>query len=108
MNFPCTMCGGCCKRIGNVVSNFRLKESKDDPYYFPYDYDENGVCEKLDSENKCTVYENRPLLCNIDAIIKFQGVDKKEFYMQNAFTCNKIMDEDNISMEFRININDTL
>ena len=103
--FPCTMCGCCCKRVGNIVHNFGLKEKKDNPYYFPYDYDEKGVCEKLGSDNKCTVYDSRPLLCNIDAIVEFQMVDKKKFYMQNALACNKMMDEDNVPMDFRIDIN---
>ena len=42
---------------------------------FPFGHDENGVCEKL-VDNKCTVYETRPLLCRVKSMHKKFYADK--------------------------------
>lgn len=70
--------------------------------YFPYNWDENGVCENLTEDNKCKVYENRPLICNVDKFAEYNKLDKNEFYKVNIRACNYMMDLDDISLEFRI------
>lgn len=101
MKFPCSACGCCCKRIKSVVEVLKLKDIHS-PLYFPYDWDSNGACSKLDSQNKCTVYKNRPLICNVEKLTEFLGYDKISFYKENISACNKMMDEDNIPLQFRI------
>lgn len=34
------------------------------------------------------MYEDRPTVCNIDRTAELLGLDKKEFYKQNAEVCN--------------------
>jgi Fe-S-cluster containining protein len=86
------MCGCCCKRVGIF---------KETGIYFPYDVDENGVCEMLEN-NKCKVYDNRPLLCNIEKLANVAKIDKYIFFKENIKVCNKMMDEDNMPLEYRI------
>lgn len=90
--FPCTQCGCCCRRVG------ALKSLGAD---FPYDTDEFGVCEMLE-DNKCKVYNNRPTICNIEKYAKEQRIDKELFFSENIDACNKMMDEDNVPLGYRI------
>lgn len=92
--FPCTMCGCCCKRIGLLI-----EQGID----FPFKAREDGACEMLTEDNKCKVYDNRPTLCNIDALAKLLHQDKKSFYRQNIKACNKMMENDKIPHEYKIN-----
>jgi len=101
MKFPCSGCGCCCKRIKSVVELLNLKD-KSTPLFFPYSWDSKGVCENLLPDNKCRVYENRPLICNIEKVTKYFGYNKSTFYNQNIAACNKMMEEDNVPLRFRI------
>jgi Fe-S-cluster containining protein len=70
MRFPCTGCGACCRRVGLMVDGVRKQQYPDGTIgklvqEFPYKYDENGKCEML-VDNKCTAYEDRPLICRVD------------------------------------------
>ena len=70
MSFECTSCGLCCKNIEQTVTN-----SKQIPWLrpaamtFPHQAQANGDCEKL-VDNRCSVYEDRPLLCNLEQAAK--------------------------------------
>jgi len=78
VGFPCTGCGLCCHKAHG------LKEF--DPT-FPYKVRADGSCEKLIGR-KCSVYETRPTVCNVDKMAELLKVDKAEFYRQNAAGCN--------------------
>jgi Fe-S-cluster containining protein len=93
--FPCSMCGACCRRIKWVVESM-------EHFDFPYKWNEKGVCEKLSTENKCMVYDNRPLICNIEAMQPFFDIPEQDFYNINIDACNGIMDEDGLPEEYRI------
>lgn len=101
MKFPCTSCGCCCKRIRYVVQSINIYENNH-PLYFPHRWTSEGVCEHLTEDNKCAIYETRPLLCNIEKLTELLGYDKKKFYLENIMACNKMMEEDNIPLDFRI------
>ena len=101
--FPCTGCGCCCKRVDKGVANIR--QLTDDPIFdFPYQWDEVGKCEKLGDDNKCVIYEERPLVCRIDDLMKVVGLNKEEYYRLTANACNKMMQEDNIDISLRVNL----
>jgi Fe-S-cluster containining protein len=53
-------------------------------------------------KNKCKVYDNRPLLCNIEKLANVAKIDKYIFFKENIKVCNKMMDEDNMPLEYRI------
>lgn len=83
--FPCISCGLCCKNVGIYLKLGNFK--KDHPLYFPYKAKKDGSCSKL-KNNLCTVYDNRPIVCNIEKLAGFLNVDIKEFYKANAEMCN--------------------
>lgn len=112
MKFPCTACGSCCKRVKQAVEHMKLHIGHlEDPQYkevwdFPHKWDETGRCEKLGADNKCTVYENRPPLCNIAEVHKrvFSHLSKEEFFRYNINGCNYMMDQDKVPLDKRIPI----
>lgn len=79
--FKCDSCGLCCRHL----------------YLNPM-YDKmhagDGVCFFLDQEtNRCTIYQNRPLLCNVDAMYEFmykEQMTREEFYELNYKECAKL------------------
>lgn len=92
--FPCTCCGQCCRRINKVVEN--LKElSVQYPELnidtdFPYSWSDSGVCEMLDSDNRCKCYESRPMVCDSFKVyekIKKLGIKKEDFIKASVFSC---------------------
>lgn len=103
MSFPCTGCGACCRRINKAVASIGSDAS--DPmseFYFPYKWDQTGRCEKLLPDNSCSVYEDRPLICNIDKLHSFVDMPQNQFYALNIVFCNQMMDEDKMPQSFRI------
>lgn len=95
MGFPCTKCGLCCKNIAGIT------ELKD------FDLGD-GVCKYLNQEtNTCTIYVNRPKICQIDSMYEFkykQLYSKEIFYNLNARICNALQEKHGISQDFRISI----
>jgi hypothetical protein len=81
--FPCSKCGECCKRIGLIAPELV------DP--------ETGWCKYLDPDtNLCTIYEDRPLICNIDRAYDEIFKDKMtrdEWYRENLKYCKKFQNE---------------
>lgn len=104
--FPCTGCSLCCRAIGAILAEpnlFRnlpivVQAVKD----FPYKADANGVCEKL-VDNRCSVYEKRPLLCNIRELGVLLGYSTEEWYRLNAETCNQLIRAAGLDESYLIN-----
>lgn len=102
MTFGCTGCGACCSRVGLNID--KLKS-----FGFPYETKPNSnKCEKLTDDNKCSVYNNRPDVCNIDTMYYKEysklGKTKKEMFKMEATICNKFQVEDGIDESFRVNL----
>ncbi|WP_086228226.1 YkgJ family cysteine cluster protein [Campylobacter sp. P0109] len=92
MNFPCSVCGACCRHISNI------------PELRSFDLG-NGVCKELDPKsNKCKIYDNRPLVCRIDEMYSFFSAiwSKEKFYSINAKACNELQILENIDENCRI------
>ena len=77
---------------------------KDNLLYFPYKWDESGRCEMLTEDNKCSIYEDRPLVCNVDKLLSLIEIPKEQFYEINVASCNKMMDEDELPIKYRIKL----
>lgn len=92
--FPCNGCGSCCKRID-------IKNIEDAGETFPYQV-VNGRCEKLSDDNKCTVYENRPDVCNIDFMITKFKMDREKAHKQTALLCNAFMASEGLTNFIKI------
>ena len=87
--FPCTKCAACCKNISHLKAILPVKE--------------DGSCEHL-VNNQCSVYNNRPLICNIQKLAEKSQIPIKKFYKQNAIACNKMIEELGLDERFLINI----
>lgn len=100
--YPCTGCGCCCRVVGTLFENAKrvIPEIAGE---FPYKWDDNGACEMLVG-NKCSVYENRPLLCRIDDLQAHLQIPKDIFYALTADSCNKLIDQFNLSEDFKIKL----
>lgn len=99
--FLCSRCGACCSVVGQMVAIARgtAPQLVIDPFVmamnkllvdFPVKTDESGKCEHLGADNLCKVYNDRPLICNVDRlykkVFKFR-MSKKEFYRNNHKNC---------------------
>lgn len=95
--FNCTSCGACCRRVKQVAEMFEENED----LRFPHKIDENGKCEFFEN-NKCNIYNERPLICNIDKMAEYLEVDKDDFYKINIQSCNKMILEDSLNEKYLI------
>lgn len=79
--FYCDCCGLCCKHI------------RSSPIYQPLDRGD-GVCKYFDdSTSLCSIYDHRPIECNIDAMYEMffkNTMPKDEYYKLNYAACKKI------------------
>ncbi len=79
--FKCRKCGLCCRNLdrNDIYKNL---------------HNGSGVCKYLDLKtNLCTIYVNRPILCNIDLSYKLYFSDKlslEEYYNLNYEGCQNI------------------
>ena len=109
-DFPCTQCGSCCSHVREAIKN---AQNSNHPVWneaantFPYSYDSNGKCEKL-IDGKCSVYNERPLLCNINKLGNLLELDTKMWYYMVAKSCNQLIEQDNLSQEYKIDANSIL
>lgn len=79
MGWICTKCGNCCRHVGDVPSMAGFAK-------------ENGSCKFL-ANNICTIYENRPPICNVAWVYEhfFKGkVTEEEFYAKTEEACAKL------------------
>lgn len=88
MNFPCTQCGACCRRVGKF---------KD----FPEPVKEDGSCAHLKEDNTCAIYENRPLICRVEYLYSyFAPLTPEEYIQENIKACNRMIEEDGLDLRF--------
>ena len=105
-DFPCTKCSQCCKRVGEILDN----KEKLDPFRqflvskFPYKTLEDGSCEKLTEDGLCSVYEDRPMLCNVKLMSKFFDGSPEEYYDITAKVCNLMIIEAKLDKKYLIDV----
>ncbi len=102
LKFDCTGCGSCCRRVGDNLAAHQKAG-------FPYGVKEDGrTCEKLEEDNKCTVYENRPEMCSVEAMYykvhSKSGKTKKSVFLMEATICNSFIKEDGLDEKFLIDL----
>ena len=101
MSFECTGCELCCKEIGHIIGSIApmewMQKATDE---FPYKANADGSCEKL-IDNKCSVYDDRPLLCNIERMADEAEVEinKEVWYKMNYIGCKMLQDKDALKLE---------
>ena len=101
-DFPCTQCGLCCKKIGYLLDN-KSKLSEHAQFLiskFPYKTLNDGSCEMLTSDNKCSVYDDRPLICNVKLMSKLFHIP----YEDTAQICNTWIEENGLDESFKVKL----
>jgi len=108
--FPCTGCSLCCKNLRNIHRDaLKFPEGsivRIAAETFPFTWDDSGTCIKLQS-SRCSVYEGRPLLCNVKALstlwARQAGCSIQDIYALTAESCNSLIDSYSLPSEFKIN-----
>jgi len=77
MKFLCSGCGACCKIIS---------------------------CRYLGADMKCTIYDTRPDICNVETMAKIRGVDRIPYFIQNTLVCHSLIDYYGMDESFKIDI----
>jgi hypothetical protein len=105
-DFPCSGCGQCCRFIGKVLNSnvdantpigALIKE-------FPYKPNANGDCEML-VDGQCSVYEDRPVLCNIKKMSElFYSDDPIGHYLDCAHVCNALISYADLDPSYMIDV----
>lgn len=77
--FKCSGCGECCRNLNKS----QLYEALDRG---------DGICKYLDGD-RCSIYNNRPLLCRVDESYWVYFKDKytiEEYYKLNYEVCKRL------------------
>ena len=104
MNFRCHGCGACCIVINTIldapVDQMEVPETvKESIRNFPYKTDDKGWCEKLGADFKCTVYEDRPLMCRVeDYYNELEDKPLLDVYYKATEDACKMLMEDTLGM----------
>ena len=84
--FKCDKCGICCTKLNLTELSSELNRG-------------DGVCKYFDKENRiCTIYDNRPIICNVDAYYNkylLDVISLEEYYTLNKNICKKLKKEEN-------------
>ena len=100
MVFECTQCGLCCKHCVRALDKTRNPEWMHPAIdLFPYKTNEDGSCEKM-VDNQCSVYENRPLMCNIKQAAEQldMPISTNDWYQLNYIGCAVLQHEERIGL----------
>ena len=76
MKYDCEHCGCCCRHLDMNKIYASLDRG-------------DGICRYLNG-NDCTIYDNRPLYCQIDKCYEYMFssiLSRKEFYKMNKKVC---------------------
>lgn len=82
MEYPCTACGCCCRKVVAIEGVFPAEWVGDD-----------GVCVKLGEDNRCSIYETRPECCRVGYMLDVSGLTEREYKEATAKLCNALMKE---------------
>lgn len=107
-NFPCTMCGACCRKVGEVVI---AAESNGIDLGYAFPINDDGSCAHsiaiIDAEGKtavsCEIYQNRPEVCRIGYAMP-PDMTTKQYIRYTAMHCNLFQEEYEIDERFRVKV----
>lgn len=92
-NFPCNGCGLCCRRLDRM------------PPLAAFDRGD-GTCIHL-VENHCSIYDDRPLVCRVDAMYETffkEAYNRMLFYTENLKACRSFQEEAGLPESQRVKI----
>lgn len=108
--FECLMCGSCCRNVKRykeevypILKNILGENTPE------FNIEDNeGVCTYLTEDNKCSIYGQRPFLCNtvymFELFSETLGVSKVDLYKAQKLSC-KTNRKHNINLKNKKNGN---
>ena len=112
--FPCTKCGLCCKLIG-ITFDTNSSYYKNSPLsiqtlidHFPYDINSDNSCSMLSKDGLCTVYENRPIICNAELGAKLLNIPESQFFKMLADNCNTLITNADLDPKYLVEISEAI
>ena len=96
----------CCKQLANTLANQHSLPQKlqDLLSIFPYRPKPDGSCPKLTEDGLCSVYESRPIICNIKLSATLYNHDITDWYRINADNCNNLIEKAGLSTDYLVKI----
>ena len=113
-DFPCTSCGQCCRLIGlhfdhsNPVYQNSPQAAKDLMDNFPHPINSDNSCSMLDENGLCSIYEDRPIICNTKYAPQLLNLTKPQFNNYMAQSCNKLIDDADLDRKFLVQISEVV
>jgi len=106
--FPCTMCGACCRKVGEIVI---AAESQGQSLGYDFPVNDDGSCGHsipiIDAEGKtamsCEIYRNRPDICRIELCVP-SDMTSDEYHKVTAMHCNLMQEQYGIESRFRVKL----
>ena len=101
--FPCTSCGQCCRNVHRL-----LDVTHDNPVFndlihrFPYKLKEDGAFGMLTDTGLCSVYDQRPLLCNLKLAALLLGLHDDDWMRWQADERNIMIEEAGLDEKFKV------
>lgn len=105
-DYPCELCGACCRSIGKIVISAIAAQDEaertgidthaiiNELAGFPYDIRDDGSCSQYDSDSQiCKVYASRPVVCRTDEMYdRFWSkiMSKEAWYAASQESCRKL------------------
>lgn len=83
--FPCNQCGLCCRNLQGIEA---LQE---------YDLG-NGTCKYL-IDNKCSIYEDRPEICQVDTMFEkyfYKHMNWDQYVLENIKVCQQLQKDNGV------------
>lgn len=77
--FACNGCGACCRKVKFLHPDWPTRP--------------DGACIHLTQDNRCAIYENRPLVCRVDEG-RPAGVPVEVWHGLNAQACAELQKGD--------------
>ena len=89
-----------------MVDNIHLLPQKlqDLVSVFPYRPKPDGSCPKLTEDGLCSVYDSRPIICNINLAAQVLNHDITDWYRINAENCNNLINNAGLSTDYLVKI----
>ena len=89
MEFNCSQCGACCRIAGELG----FMPSRED-----------GACIHLGEDNLCTIYDERPDICNVEKMYykRKLGITKKEYFKMQNEACNLLQKSYGMDEKYRV------
>lgn len=111
MEFKCSGCGLCCANLGKVIDAVkgRINPTEMDKMFidFPYPINEDGSCSQQKDSGECSVYDDRPDVCNVEKMYETQYkpyMTKEQHYKEGNKICNQMIEEAGLPDKYLIKI----